>query len=264
MDSKISARISSSAKKPAFIPFVVAGYPNLETTKKILKCLDENNAACIELGLPFSDPLADGPIIQQAAKHALDNGVNTDKVFELLNNLKDSIKAPIIIFTYYNLILNYGIENFVKTAKDANVAGFIVPDLPIEESNDFSHFCKEHMLDHILLIAPTSKEERINELAKKSAGFIYLVSSTGVTGVRDSFSGMLSDIAAKIKSTTDTPIAVGFGVSKPQHIKELNSLGINGAIVGSALIKIIHDNIANEQEILNQLRAYIQELYSEV
>lgn len=257
----ISDSIKNNNKKPALIPFIVSGYPDLETTKELIYLFQSHDVAAIELGIPFSDPLADGPVIQNAAKYALKQGTNLNKIFNLLDEIKDDLKTPIILFTYINPVLNFGIENFVKKAKSVNVAGIIIPDLPLEESEEFSQLCKANNLDFIMLVAPTSNKDRISAISRKSAGFIYLVSSVGVTGVRDSFSGILTDIVRLIKSTVDTPIAVGFGISKPEHLRNLKQLNVDGAIIGSALIKIIDQYRDDKTLLLAKISDYLDSLY---
>jgi len=264
LTSKISLSINNSIKKPAFIPFIVSGYPDLKTTGELILLFQKHKAAAIELGIPFSDPLADGPVIQSAAKKALDNGATIDKIFNLLQNLKNNLKTPIILFSYINPIIRYGYEEFLKKAKDANVSGVIIPDLPVEESEEFAALCEKYDIDLIMLIAPTSDKERVLKISKASKGFIYLVSSTGVTGVRESFSSILSDLVKEIKSVSQVPVAVGFGISKPEHIVELKDLGAEGAIIGSALIKIIDGSMDNKELLLNNISTYINSLYSQV
>jgi len=261
LTSKISLSISKS-KKPAFIPFIVSGYPDMQITKNLLLLFQKYNAAAIELGIPFSDPLADGAVIQNAARIAINNGVTIDGIFELLQSLKNELQTPVILFSYINLIIRYGLERFVKNAKDANVSGIIVPDLPIEESGEFAKLCEKYNIDLIMLIAPNSDKERIVKISQASKGFIYLVSSTGVTGVRDSFSSLLSDLVKEIKSVSNVPVAVGFGISKPEHITELKNLGVDGAIIGSALIKIIDNSLNDHSSMINNMSVYISSLFS--
>lgn len=259
--SKISESIKKNVNKPALIPFIVSGFPNIEITKDLLYLFEKNNAAAVELGIPFSDPLADGPVIQKAAKSAIANGINIDRIFLLLDEIKDNYKTPIILFSYFNPILNYGLENFVNKASSANVAGIIVPDLPVEESEDFSALCQANNIDFIMLVAPTSDKDRIKTICKKSSGFVYLVSSTGVTGVRDSFSDALSGIFQEIKSSTAIPVAAGFGISKPEHIASLKKLGVEGAIIGSAIVKIIDQYQDNKTVLLDKMSEYLESLY---
>ena len=259
--SKIESSINSS-KKPAFIPFIVSGYPDFEVTKRLLKLFEEKKAAAIELGIPFSDPLADGPVIQKAAKASIENGTNINKIFDLLEETKNEYKTPIILFTYYNPVLNYGEKEFIKKASSVNVSGLIIPDLPLEESIEFSKECKAHNIDVIMLVSPTSDKERIKMLANASSGFIYLVSSTGVTGIRSSFSEKLGNLLTDLKSITKTPVAVGFGVSKHEHILELSKLGADGAIVGSAIVKLIDEYKQNKDVLIKKIGNYIDELIS--
>ncbi|OGH99193.1 MAG: tryptophan synthase subunit alpha [Candidatus Melainabacteria bacterium GWF2_32_7] len=259
--SRISNSIKENHNKPALIPFIVSGYPDIEATKDLLYLFQEHKVAAIELGIPFSDPLADGPIIQNAAKKAIESGINLDKIFDLLLEVKEDIKTPIVLFSYFNPILHYGLNNFISRAKLANVAGVIIPDLPVEESEEFSRLCQENNIDFIMLIAPTSDKDRIRTIAKKATGFIYLVSSTGVTGVRDNFSETLLSIITEVKNTIDTPIAVGFGVSKPEHISNLKELNVDGAIVGSALVKIIDQYKDDKALLLGKISEYLDSLY---
>jgi tryptophan synthase alpha chain len=259
--SKLSQSITDSELKPAFIPFIVAGYPDMESTKDLLKLFQNKGAAAIELGLPFSDPLADGHVIQQAANESLKNGTNVENIFELLEGIKHEITTPIIIFTYFNLVLHYGLDNFINRAKECNIAGLIVPDLPYEESDELRNLCNKADLDLIMLVAPTSGKERIEMISKVSKGFIYMVSSTGVTGVRSSFSESLREVLKIIKNTVNLPVAVGFGVSENEHIKELSKMNVQGAIVGSAIIKVISEYKENKKLLLNKVSEFIDVLY---
>lgn len=260
--SKISQSIINSAVKPAFIPFIVSGYPDMDTTKKLIKLFEKSGAAAVELGIPFSDPLADGPVIQNAAKMALNNGVNINKIFEMLSKIKAEITVPVILFSYINPVIRFGMEEFLRQAQAADVRGVIIPDLPIEESTEFALLCNKYNIDHIMLIAPNTEKDRINKISSASKGFIYLVSSTGVTGVRESFSSLLSNLVNEIKAVTNTPVSVGFGISKSEHIEELKNINVDGAIVGSALIKIIDEYKSNQELLLNKISEYIKSLYS--
>ena len=260
--SRIQDSINKSSLKPALIPFIVSGYPDFKTTKNLLKLFEEKKVAAIELGIPFADPLADGPVIQKASKISLENGTNINKIFEMLNDLKaDNFSTPIILFTYYNPILSFGQENFVKKAASLNVSGIIIPDLPLEESEEVSKLCKENNIDLIMLVSPTSNMERIEKISKASSGFIYLVSSTGVTGVRESFSQQLGNILCEIKSFTKTPVAVGFGISKAEHIQELKELNADAAIIGSAIIKLIDQYKDDRALLINKMDEYLDSLY---
>lgn len=259
--SRISKSIENSRKNPAFIPFVEVGYPDVEFTKNLFYLFQKKGASAIEVGIPFSDPLADGPVIQKASKTALENGMSLQRAFALLKEIKDDIKVPLIIFSYLNPILSLGIDNFINELKDKDIAGVIIPDLPLEESEEISKKLKQNNIDLIMLVSPASGEDRIKKISKASSGFIYLVSSTGVTGVRENFSSALKDVFIKIKSTANIPVAVGFGVSKPEHLESLREIGVDGAVMASVFIKII-DEFCNDKPLaLKQIESYIDKLY---
>jgi tryptophan synthase alpha chain len=221
----------------ALIPFITAGDPDLATTAQALKTLDAAGADLIELGVPYSDPLADGPVIQAAATRALAQGVKLDHVIQMVAEVSPQLKAPIILFTYYNPILNKGIRPFLSQIAAAGVKGLVVPDLPLEEAEELLVPAAEIGIEVILLVAPTSSQERIMAIAAKSQGFIYLVSVTGVTGVRSGLDSRVGDILANLRSVTDKPIAIGFGIAAPEHAKQVQAWGADGVIVGSAMVK---------------------------
>jgi tryptophan synthase alpha chain len=221
----------------AFIPFITAGDPDLETTAKALLALDANGADIIELGVPYSDPLADGPVIQAAATRALEKGTKLEAVLSMVKVVVPQLKAPIILFTYYNPILNRGVDNFLRLIADAGVAGLIVPDLPLEESASLLERSAAMGIDVILLIAPTSSKERIETIARASQGFIYLVSVTGVTGMRSQMEVGVSDLIKQIRNVTDKPVGVGFGISEVSQALQLREWGADAVIVGSAIVK---------------------------
>ncbi|MBD2345549.1 tryptophan synthase subunit alpha [Anabaena subtropica] len=223
----------------ALIPFITAGDPNLETTAAALKILDGNGADIIELGIPYSDPLADGPVIQAAATRALQNGTKLESVLEMLKATTPSLQAPVILLIYYNSILHRGIDKFLEQIAAAGVAGLVVPDLPLEEAAGLLKPASERGIDLILLIAPTSSSERIEAIARSSQGFIYLVSVTGVTGVRSQVESRVSDLLQQIRHVTDKPIAVGFGISQPAQATQVKEWGADGAIVGSAFVQLL-------------------------
>lgn len=228
-------------KKCGLIPFLTAGDPDLATTEKALLALDQNGADIIELGVPYSDPLADGPVIQAAATRALNNGTRLDDVLAMVTRLSPSLQAPIVLFTYYNPILNRGVDNFLDALVAAGVKGMVVPDLPLEESDALLAATAQRDIDLILLVAPTSSDERIEAIARRSQGFIYLVSVTGVTGMREAVQGRVQDLLAKIRNVTDKPIGVGFGISGPDQAKQMQSWGADAVIVGSAFVKRLAD-----------------------
>jgi len=221
----------------ALIPFITAGDPDLETTAKALQVLDRSGADLIELGVPYSDPLADGPVIQAAATRALQRGTTLERVLEMLKSISPSLRSPIILFTYYNPILHRGIDKFLQQVQEAGVAGLVVPDLPLEESAGLIKPAAQRGIDLILLVAPTSDHERIKAIARASEGFIYLVSVTGVTGMRTQIQGRVFDLLQEIRHVTDKPIGVGFGISEPEQARQVREWGADAAIVGSAVVK---------------------------
>ncbi|MBD2740227.1 tryptophan synthase subunit alpha [Coleofasciculus sp. FACHB-1120] len=237
--TSISECFESLARRSecALIPFITAGDPDLETTAKALKVLDAAGADMIELGVPYSDPLADGPTIQAAATRALQRGTRLEQVLEMVSGVSKEVRSPIILFTYYNPILNRGIEPFFKQIANAGVRGLVVPDLPLEESSNLLQTAASMGIDVILLVAPTSSPERIEAIARQSQGFIYLVSVTGVTGIRSGLDSRVQDILKQIRSVTDKPIGIGFGISEPEHARQVKDWGADAAIVGSALVK---------------------------
>lgn len=228
----------------ALIPFITAGDPDLETTAKALQVLDRNGADIIEIGVPYSDPLADGPTIQAAATRALQRGVNLAAVLTVVEAVSPMLSAPIVLFTYYNLILNRGIETFLKDIYAAGVRGLLVPDLPLEEMDGLLKPAAAVGIDVILLVAPTSPEERVRAIADRSQGFVYLVSVTGVTGARGQIASRVEGLLSELHSLTDKPIGVGFGVSDPAQAKQLKQWGADGVIVGSAIVKRLAEGTA--------------------
>ncbi len=225
----------------ALIPFITAGDPDLETTAAALQLLDRSGADLIELGVPYSDPLADGPVIQAAATRALQRGTRLDQVLELVRSVSPTLRSPIILFTYYNPILNRGIETYLQQISAAGVRGLVVPDLPLEEASTLLKPATEYGIEVTLLIAPTSPKERILAIAEQSQGFIYLVSTTGVTGVRTQVQSRVKDLLLELRNVTDKPIGVGFGISQPEHARQVMEWGADAVIVGSAFVKRLAD-----------------------
>ncbi len=224
-------------KQCALIPFITAGDPDLETTTEALGILEANGADFIELGVPYSDPLADGPVIQAAATRALERGTRLDDVLRIAQSVTRKIEAPIILFTYYNPILNLGIEQFLKRISEAGIKGLVVPDLPLEEADNLINAGVTAGIEVILLVTPNTPDERIKAIAEKSRGFIYLVSVTGVTGVRSQLQTRVKDVLQNIRKFTDKPIAVGFGISSPEQALQVKEWGADAVIVGSAFVK---------------------------
>ena len=221
----------------AFIAFITVGDPDLETTERVVHAAVENGADLIELGIPFSDPTAEGPVIMEADEVALKAGTTTDKVFELTKKLRKTITVPMVYMTYANVVFSYGCEKFAQKAADAGIDGLILPDVPYEEKEEFTEVFDRYGLDLISMIAPTS-EDRIAMIAKEAKGFIYMVSSLGVTGTRSEITTDISAMTDLVKKNTEVPCAVGFGISTPEQAEKMAALS-DGAIVGSAIIKII-------------------------
>lgn len=225
----------------ALIPFITAGDPDLATTERALKVLDQKGADLIELGVPYSDPLADGPVIQAAATRSLQQGTKLDNVLEMVRRVSPEIQAPIVLFTYYNPILNRGIEKFLQDIAAAGVKGLVVPDLPLEEAEILLEPAKTYGIEIILLVAPTTPRDRIAAIAQHSQGFIYLVSTTGVTGMRTQMESRVKDLLLELRSVTDKPIGVGFGISQPEQARQVVEWGADAVIVGSAFVKRLAD-----------------------
>lgn len=232
------SRISEAfANGKAFIPFITCGDPDLDTTKEIVKSMAANGADLIELGIPFSDPTAEGPVIQGANLRALTNGVTTDKIFEMVKELRQEVTIPMVFMTYANVVFSYDADKFIRTCSEIGIDGLILPDLPFEEKDEFDDICTKYNVDLISLIAPTSAN-RIAMIAKEAQGFIYIVSSLGVTGVRSEINTDIPSMVKLIRENTSVPCAVGFGISTPAQAAKMASIS-DGAIVGSAIIKLV-------------------------
>nr|YP_009297791.1 tryptophan synthase alpha subunit [Kumanoa americana]AOM67525.1 tryptophan synthase alpha subunit [Kumanoa americana] len=226
----------------ALIPFITAGDPNLECTEQVLKILDQEGADIIELGLPYSDPLADGPIIQEASRKALSKGITLDKILSMVTKVTFSINAPLILFTYYNPILSRGIKKFLIDIAQAGIKGLIIPDLPVEEADYVIDLCKTVSLELILLITPTSSQSRVKSILSKSSQVVYVVSATGVTGFRDQINIEMKDFIKSIKAQTDKTIILGFGISTTNHVNQISQWEIDGIVIGSAFVKRLANN----------------------
>ncbi len=221
----------------AFIPFITCGDPDLATTEEAVKAAVANGAALVELGIPFSDPTAEGPVIQSASARALAGGVTTDKIFAFTEKLRREVSVPLTYMTYANVVFSYGTERFLSRCRDVGVEGLILPDVPYEEKEEFAPACREYGVDLISLIAPTSAD-RAAMIARDAAGYIYVVSSLGVTGVRGEITTDLAPMIATIRENTDVPCAIGFGISTPEQARRMASLA-DGVIVGSAIVKLL-------------------------
>lgn len=232
------SRIKSAFENgKAFIAFVTCGDPDLETTGAVIRAAVENGADLIELGIPFSDPTAEGPVIQAANLRALKSGVTTDKIFSFVKELRQDVKVPMVFMTYANVVFSYGAERFLSSCSQAGIDGLILPDLPFEEKEEFLSACHKYEVDMISLIAPTS-ENRIAMIAKEAEGFLYIVSSLGVTGMRSEIKTDLDAIVRVVRENSSIPCAIGFGISTPEQAKKMADIS-DGAIVGSAIMKLL-------------------------
>jgi tryptophan synthase alpha chain len=230
----------------ALVPFITAGDPDLETTAKALQLLDRSGADLIELGVPYSDPLADGPVIQAAATRALQRGIRLEQVLEVVQTVSPTLKAPIILFTYYNPILNRGVESFFKQIAEVGAKGLVVPDLPLEEVEGVLRTATATGIEVTLLVAPTTPKERIEAIAAHSQGFIYLVSVTGVTGMRTEIESRVQTLLNDLHGVTDKPIGVGFGISQSGQARQVMDWGADAVIVGSAFVKRLAEGSPNQ------------------
>lgn len=221
----------------AFIPFITCGDPDLETTAKLVRAAAENGADLIELGIPFSDPTAEGPVIQEANERALRAGTTTDKVFQLVRELRRDVTVPMVFMTYANVVFSYGTDRFLDKCVEVGIQGLILPDIPFEEKDEFAPACKAHGLELVSLIAPTS-EDRIGRIAREAEGFVYCVSSLGVTGVRSEITTDIAAMVRLVKQEKDIPCAVGFGISTPEQAQKMAAQA-DGVIVGSAIMKLV-------------------------
>ena len=249
------------ANKKAFIPFVTAGDPTLDTTRDIVLAMQEAGADLIEIGIPFSDPVAEGSVIQEADIRALSGGVTTDKIFDMVEGISDQLHIPVVFMTYINPIYVYGVDKFAKRTKECGVAGVIVPDVPFEEREEIRGAFAAHGLTVISMVAPTSAE-RVKMIAKEAEGFLYCVSSLGVTGVRTEISTDIAGLIAMVKEVKDIPCAIGFGISTPEQAKKMSGIS-DGAIVGSAIVKIIaeygEDSVPYVRDYVESMKRAVME-----
>ncbi len=230
----------------AFIPYITAGDPDLATTERLLLALDEAGADVIELGVPFSDPMADGPVIQRASERALKNPVGVADILPVVERVREHSDVPILLFTYFNPLLQFSRENTGEKLKRAGVDGALVTDLIPEEAEDFVAEMRRAELDTVFLVAPTSTDERIELIAEHTTGFIYVVARTGVTGMRESVSAEVRGLVERVRRFSDLPVAVGFGISTPEHVRDVWSYA-DGAVVGTRLVLEIENNLSAPQ-----------------
>lgn len=233
----------------AFIPYLTAGYPNLATTLKLIFALEAAGADIIELGVPFSDPIADGPVIQMASQIALKKGATLKKIFGLVKKVRRRCQIPIVLMSYFNPVFHFGLNNFFKKAVSVGVDGLIIPDLPIEEGQNLTGLAKKIKIDLIFLAAPTTTANRLKKIISKTAGYLYYVSLTGVTGIRQNLAPDLVKKLKNIQKISPKPVAVGFGFSRPEQLRKIKPY-VDGVIVGSALVKVIENNLKNPAEKL--------------
>lgn len=239
----------------AFIPFITCGDPNLDITEKLVYAMEEAGADLIELGIPFSDPTAEGPVIQASSLRAFQGGATTDKVFETIRKIRKNSQVALAIMTYANVVFSYGIEKFIKTMKEIGIDGLILPDVPFEEKEEFSLICEEYGIDFISLISQTSKE-RINMIAEDAKGFIYCVSSLGVTGTRTNLSNDIGSSIEIIRKKSEVPCAIGFGISTPEQARDMARIS-DGIIVGSAIVKLCEKY---KEECVPIVKEYVLEM----
>lgn len=239
----------------AFIPFITCGDPDLETTAAAVRAAVENGADLIELGIPFSDPTAEGPVIQGANLRALKGGVTTDRIFGLVRDLRRDVTVPLVFMTYANVVFSYGTERFLSACREVGIDGLILPDVPFEEREEFLPFCRRCGVDLISLIAPTS-EHRIAMIAREAEGFLYIVSSLGVTGTRSEITTDLAAMVEVVRQNTAIPCAVGFGISTPEQAKRMAEVS-DGAIVGSAIVRLLEQY---GKDAPQQIGAYVKQM----
>ena len=246
----------------AFIAFITCGDPDLETTKKAVKETVRSGADLVELGIPFSDPTAEGAVIQAANARALKNGVTTDKIFDMVREIRRDVGVPIVFMTYANVVFSYGTERFVSVCEEIGIDGLILPDVPFEEKGEFGPACRRHGLDLISMIAPTS-EDRISMIAGEAEGFVYIVSSLGVTGARAEIKTDIASMVELVRKSTDAPCAVGFGISCPEQAAKMAAVS-DGVIVGSAIMKIVAeegpDSVARIGEYVRSMKNAVRDI----
>jgi tryptophan synthase alpha chain len=247
--------------RKGFIPFITAGDPNLSTTRDLIIELARVGATVIELGVPFSDPMADGPVIQRASERALCHGFGLSEILDLVRDVRKQTSVPIILFSYFNPLLQFGLEKLVREAEHAEVDGILVTDLTPEESGRFSAMLRAHEIDLIFLVAPTSTDARLKMIADKATGFIYAVSRAGVTGAREEVSAEAEKLVGRVRTVSNLPVAVGFGISKPEHVRDVWRYA-DAAVVGSAIVKMIEEN-GGSPDLVKKIGAFSASLIAE-
>lgn len=245
----------------AFVPFVVLGDPDAKTSLEMVKALIDNGADALELGFPFSDPIADGPTVQAADQRALDAGIDTDKCLLMIGKIRShDAKIPISLLVYYNLVFQRGISKFCRNAVGAGVDALLIADMPIEESDYLLEQAKKHGISQVFLVAPTTPNSRIRAISSKCSAYLYVVSLLGVTGARTSLQGSAVKLIKRIRPLSKLPLLVGFGISKPKHVKEVIKAGADGVIVGSAIINIIKENLGKREKMLEAIALFARQM----
>lgn len=250
---------AKAENRAAFVAYVCAGDPDFDTSLEVCRALLANGVDILELGVPFSDPLADGLTNQLAAQRALESGMTASRVFELVKRVREFSQAPIVFYTYYNLVFANGVDAYVRTAKAAGVDGILTLDLPPEEAGEVSAACRAHAVDTVFIVAPTTPDERIGTIAQATTGFLYYVSREGVTGVRNEVAGNIPEAVARIRARAKTPMVVGFGISTRAQVAQI-AAHADGVVVGSALVNCIRDNLGDRAKIVATVGARAADL----
>jgi len=247
-------------KQPAFIGFTVAGDPDKETCIRAAMALIEGGTDILELGVPFSDPVADGPTIQKADERALAAGTTVDTIFSIVRELRKKTDVPIVFLVYYNMVYHRGVDRFYGEAHEAGVDGILIADMPVEESDDVYETAIRYGIDPIFLITQTTSDERITKIVARAHGYLYLVAVLGVTGARDTVSSGAIDLLQRVRNHTKIPLALGFGISTPDHAKTCSAAGADGVIVGSAIVDIVGKNTDNPDKMVQDLKNYVRQM----
>ena len=246
--------------RAALIPFFVIGDPDFDTSLAVVKTAIDAGADVLELGIPFSDPIADGPTIQKADIRSLSSGMTVQKALDFIKQVTDYKPIPIGLLVYYNLVYQYGTEKFLKDFKAAGGSSVLVADLSIDDADEIAAPAKDAGLETVFMVTPITPDERARRIAEKTTGFIYTVSLLGVTGARESLSDMVRPLVTRLKSLTDVPVCVGFGISSPRHAKEIASAGADGIIIGSRIVRMIEDNLDDKQKMLSEIADFITQV----
>lgn len=257
---KTYKQVFSELKRAALIPFFVIGDPDFEASVAIVKTAIDAGADILELGVPFSDPIADGPTIQKADIRALGSGMNVAKGLEFIQKVKDYKDIPIGLLMYYNLVYQYGTEKFFSDFHEAGVNSVLIADLSIDDADEITEAAASAGLDTVFMVTPNTKPERMKLIASRTTGFIYTVSLLGVTGSREKLSGVVEGLVGKLKKLTSVPVCVGFGISKPEHAAMIASAGADGVIIGSKIVGLIEENLGNKEKMVAEISAFLSDV----